>query len=933
MAVISSTELGASGRYIYFNQAAFDDLGSQTILAYCRPTGSGGGTFAYIYGKVPSGGVNGPRMFIADNLGQPKLTFGASSTGSASNPLREGAADSAIYDSWGHYACTWDGSLNYTGIHSYAGVGANLAEIGYGTQNNGTTAVASDASNNAYLMNRDGLGREFVGDVAYVAVWDRVLSLSELQNAQNNGPLSESTGLVLLWANQADLGPNSLTETGRSTYAAGAIPPNTALGGSVAVDLAGDATATASATAELASNSVNLSGDAAATATATADVSVTSSIAVAADFERSSINAALSSVSGSGDDAIITLRPRVQESEVVSSQTRWLHPLAKITGVNGIRPTFRFNRYRADVDGGYHYTAWDAGRKPMFSYDLETWFYFDTTTINNTGNIDTGYIEFRDNQVFTSDTVYVSKGRVRTVSQAGAWIDAIEAAYPSLIHNAPSNTSGFSSGTFSAQTDELGAAIPAQPFYAFKISDASLVPASGIKGTIALVSGVHAGEDQGNWVLESAVEFLLSSDLKAQNVRQHFDVFVYPMLNAPGRAGGGWRGSFTQGAGGIDDANRHFSDASPNLEIITIPRAAMQTDMPGAVHVAVDFHGALHDDYSIYIDTGNPYQPLFDAALETYMGSGNVADEGESHAGFVSEWFRNVKYADFGVTSETGDPATLTDGQLQTWGEAHIKAISDLLDNGDIIVFTALEGAAAANASAAGALSVAVPLAGASVSTATAGGALSISLPIAGDASATANASGGLSLSIPLSAVAAALAAAAGAVSINVSLSGAAIAEAAGVAGLTVINGSSLAAAAQAQASASGALSIGIPLAGTALTVSSADGSLTQIVPLTGSAASASMATGGMDLSVQLDGAALAQALAAAGLSVEPGGLSGSAIAEAAAGGTLTLRANLDGAAVAQAIAAGALTTAGLIVSGTPGWTVDQPARNWSVTS
>lgn len=971
MTTITSTELGATGRYVYFDQAALDDLGSQTILAYCYPTGSGGGGFAYLYAKVPSASVNGPRMFIADNTGAPRLTFGANSNGTATAPLREGAANSAVYNSWGHYAVTWDGSLNYTGIHSYSGVGVNLAEIGYNTQTNGTTSVASDASSSAYLMNRAGLGREFVGDVAYIAVWDRVLSLAELQNAQNNGPLSEPTGLVLLWANQADLSQNALTATGRSAYAAGSLPPNTELGGSPpVVDLAGSAAAVATATGELASSSADLAGDASAvasatgilegavdlqgaasaTASATADLSVGAVITLSDDFERSSAFVDLSTVSGSGDSAIITIRPRVQESEVVSSQYRWLHPLVKVTGVNGIRPTFRFSRYRPDVDGGYHYTAWDAGRKPMFSYDLETWFYFDTTAVNNTGNILTGYIEFRDNQAFTSDTVYVSKGRVRTVAQCGAWIDNLAAAYPSLIHTVPSTVSGFVSGTYSSQTNENGVAIPAQPFYAFKISDSSLVPEFGEKKTAVFISGVHAGEDQANWAMEAAVEFLLGADPAAQNMRKHFDLYVYPMLNAPGRAGGGWRGSFTQGVGGIDDANRHFSDASPGLEIVTLPRAAMQADLPATVDVAIDFHGAVHEEFGIYLDTGNTYQPLFDAALEPYINT--VGDTGESNSGFTTSWFQNTRNTNFAITSELGDPNTLTDAQITAWGEAHVRAISDLYDSGKF--GGVLHGVAGAASEATAVLSVGVPLAAAGLSVATATGTLSVSISgLVGVATATADATGGLNLSIPLAAAAVAqalasagisqeislgggavgVAGADGVLSLNVSLAGNAVAEAAASASLTATNGLSLAGDAQAQASALGTLSHAIPLSSASLAVAGASGNITQLVPLSGSAASASVATGGLDISLQLSGSALAEAFAAAGITSAPAGLEGAGAAEASAGGSVTLRVGLVGDAVARAIAAGALTTSAMIIKSTPGWKVSAPARDWTITA
>lgn len=266
----------------------------------------------------------------------------------------------------------------------------------------------------------------------------------------------------------------------------------------------------------------------------------------------------------------------------------------------------------------------------------------------------------------------------------------------------------------------------------------------------------------------------------------------------------------------------------------------------------------------------------------------------------------------------------------------------------------ALESAAAATASATGALTHSVPLAGAAISTATASGAMSISIPLAGAATATASATGGISLSIPLSGAAVAqalaqagithavplsgsaagVASATGALSINVSLSGAAIATAAAAADITVETAGSadLAATAAASASASAALSISIPLSGAALTVASAAGGITHIVPLTGSAASASLATGGLDVSVSLNAAALAQALASADLTVQ-GGLAGDASAVASAAATLTLRVNLDGAALANAIASGALTTAGLIIESTPGFVITRTARPFSIAS
>lgn len=283
-----------------------------------------------------------------------------------------------------------------------------------------------------------------------------------------------------------------------------------------------------------------------------------------------------------------------------------------------------------------------------------------------------------------------------------------------------------------------------------------------------------------------------------------------------------------------------------------------------------------------------------------------------------------------------------------------------------------LSGNATAQAAAAAALTHSVPLAGAGLSVATATGGLSVSIPLAaaaqsqaaasatlttsgsaalaGNATAQANATGGLGLTVPLSgaAVAQALAqaglahgvplagaasgqaAAGGALTLNISLSGAAISQAAASAGLTVLGASDLAGNATAHASASAALSHGVPLSGASVVVSNASGSLSQILPVAGSAASASMATGGLDVAVRLQADALVQALAAAGLDVQ-GGLSGAAAAVAGAGATLTLRINLAGDAVASAIAAGALSTAGLIVSSTPGYVVSRNPRDYRV--
>lgn len=226
MSTITQTDLGGTGRYIRFDQGTLDNLGAQTHVAYVRPYSAGGGGFGYLYGKTGSNNTTGPRFYLGAG-GANGVGFGAASTGGAF-PLATSAGDALTYNAWQHLAFTWDGTVSASGIEIFINA---VAVTSAASRQNGSGTVASDASNNAFLMNRNGLGREFVGNLAYYAIWSRVLSAEELATVQTSGPLSVPSGLVLLYANQQDNSPSALAVSARSAYAAGDLPPNTALGG------------------------------------------------------------------------------------------------------------------------------------------------------------------------------------------------------------------------------------------------------------------------------------------------------------------------------------------------------------------------------------------------------------------------------------------------------------------------------------------------------------------------------------------------------------------------------------------------------------------------------------------------------------------------------------------------------------------------------
>jgi hypothetical protein len=248
MTQLTSIELGASGNFIRFDDAAFDNVGAQTWLILCRPTASPENNFGYLFAKTPTGSINGPRFFLDTATAgvNPGWTFGAHSTGTAARPLRNAAANSAVINRLQLVAATWSGGLAHTDIHIYTEVAdaggvltGTMAEVTYfgdGAGNDGTTAIADDSANPQFLMNRFGLGRAFVGDW-YAWQWDHVKDLTAINVfaaaivAETGGPLDDTTGMLLGWANQADLGPGALTPASRSTFAAGTLPAYTELGG------------------------------------------------------------------------------------------------------------------------------------------------------------------------------------------------------------------------------------------------------------------------------------------------------------------------------------------------------------------------------------------------------------------------------------------------------------------------------------------------------------------------------------------------------------------------------------------------------------------------------------------------------------------------------------------------------------------------------
>ena len=160
-----------------------DDVGAVTYGAWIYIVGDGQNGFGFIYSKTPSGSSNGPRILTVDNPSpQNRINFGFDSSGLAQRPVRETENNAYTRNSWAYVVGTWDGSLNATGLNIYV----DGVEAAYALSTDGVTAITSDASNNAFIGNRNGGSRTVNGRIDDVRVYGGIRSLDWVATEYNN---------------------------------------------------------------------------------------------------------------------------------------------------------------------------------------------------------------------------------------------------------------------------------------------------------------------------------------------------------------------------------------------------------------------------------------------------------------------------------------------------------------------------------------------------------------------------------------------------------------------------------------------------------------------------------------------------------------------------------------------------------------------------
>lgn len=130
--------------------------------------------------------------------------------------------------------------------------------------------------------------------------------------------------------------------------------------------------------------------------------------------------------------------------------------------------------------------------------------------------------------------------------------------------------------------------IPEHDLYGFRITDPE---AEEPKLRLVLVSGNHPREQTGSWALQGALDFLVSDDPRAEDLRGWATFFVYPMVNPDGRFLASGRSNPEMLEEDVSDHNRVWN-TSGRFTTTDIFVEAITTDTGGTADYLLDFHSA-----------------------------------------------------------------------------------------------------------------------------------------------------------------------------------------------------------------------------------------------------------------------------------------------------------------------------------------------------
>jgi hypothetical protein len=188
--------------------------------------------------------------------------------------------------------------------------------------------------------------------------------------------------------------------------------------------------------------------------------------------------------------------------------------------------------------------------------------------------------------------------------------------------------------------------IPRHELYGFQLTDPV---AEGAKLRVVLTGGNHPREQTGSWALHGALDFLVSDDPRAKDLRRWATFLVYPMVNPDGRYIVAGRSNPEMLAEKVSDHNRVWNTTGRFSTIDAFVKA-IKTDTGGTTDYLLDFHSAGTTFFFADEDMmGSPFAHAM-TALEPEVGP----RRSDGHPGMIRRWAMSEEglSAPFGYTPE-----------------------------------------------------------------------------------------------------------------------------------------------------------------------------------------------------------------------------------------------------------------------------------------
>lgn len=292
--------------------------------------------------------------------------------------------------------------------------------------------------------------------------------------------------------------------------------------------------------------------------------------------------------SWSGNQSSINLTGR---TNYYGDEWRWIY--FKATGLAGTTPTFTIHQdFARDSTPGPHELR---DHEFVYSYDNQNWHFFDNNQLLSTSPTDR--FRFSNASPFTQDTVYIAYSIPYTYSRSVSHTQGVLAsgwASPTVSGNAHGVI-----GQTRGGVDDIGRIIPSLNLFAYRITDPATDSPTVAKRKVGLASGLHAAETLGTHTLEGLVNWLISDDVRAAELRKVAEFFVYPVLNPSGRFAGLNRttlSNINRDPNGLWNESLWHQDSYHDIRVTGEAMIADVFATPGGgLDAFVDFHSTVPD--------------------------------------------------------------------------------------------------------------------------------------------------------------------------------------------------------------------------------------------------------------------------------------------------------------------------------------------------